>query len=165
VSFSAQIPSPSGATLRAILGGWQLNGIIQAQTGFPTTVYDPSLSIRYLTNRPNQTCDPNENAPRTVEQWFDTSCFTRRALADTAEPGSTPRDSVRGPGFARSDLALVKNIAVSGAHRIQLRVETFNLFNQTRFGQPGNQIGTPNFGRITSSDDGRVVQLAAKYSF
>jgi hypothetical protein len=44
-------------------------------------------------------------------------------------------------------------------------VEAFNLFNQTRFGQPGNTIATPNFGRITTAEDGRVIQLAAKYSF
>jgi len=138
---------------------------VQAQSGFPTTVFDPSLSIRYLTNRPDQTCDPNQDALHTVDQWFNTSCFTRRALANTAEPGSTPRDSVTGPGFARTDLSLFKNISVGGTHRIQLRVEGFNLFNQTRFGQPGNQIGTPNFGRITAAEDGRIVQLAAKYSF
>jgi hypothetical protein len=44
-------------------------------------------------------------------------------------------------------------------------VEAFNLFDQERFGQPGNQIGTPTFGAITSADDGRVMQLGIKYSF
>ena len=167
VSFSAELPTPKdfGAVVEHLAGGWQLNGIVQAQTGFPTTVVDPSLTIRYLTNRPNQTCDPNADAPHTVDQWFTTSCFARRALADTAEPGSTPRGSVRGPGFARTDLSLFKNIALTGTHRLQLRVEAFNLWNQTRFGQPGNQIGTANFGRITSADDGRIIQLAMKYSF
>jgi hypothetical protein len=167
VSFNAEIPTPEemGALATALLEGWQLNGIIQAQSGFPTTVVDNQLSIRYLTNRPNQTCDPNEGAPQTVEQWFNTSCFQRRALADTAEPGTTPRNSVRGPGFARTDLSIFRNIRVVGTHRIQLRVEAFNLFNQTRFGQPGNQIATDNFGRITSAEDGRIVQLAVRYSF
>ncbi len=166
VSFSAELPSPGeGSMMEAVLGGWQLNGIVQAQTGFPTTVFDPALSIRYLTNRPNQTCDPNDAAPRTVDQWFNTSCFARRPVAQTAEPGSTPRNSVRGPGFARTDLSLFKNVDLPRNHRIQLRVEAFNLFNQTRFGQPGNQIGTPLFGRITTSEDGRIVQLAVKYNF
>lgn len=163
VSFTAELPSPE--KMAAVLGGWQLNGIVQAQSGFPITVFDPVTSIRYLTNRPNQTCDPNDNAPHTVDQWFNTSCFQRRALADTAEPGSTPRNSVRGPGFARTDLSLFKNIDLAGTHRIQLRVEAFNLFNQERFGQPGNQIGTATFGRITSAEDGRIIQLALKYSF
>jgi outer membrane receptor protein involved in Fe transport len=167
VSFNAEIPTPDtmGPAARALLGGWQLNGIVQAQTGFPLTVTDPVTSIRFLTNRPNQICDPNEGGARTVEQWFNTSCFERRALADTAEPGSTPRNSVRGPGFSRTDLSLFKNIRFAGAHRLQLRVEAFNLFNQARFGQPGNQIGTPNFGRITTAEDGRIIQLAMRYNF
>ncbi len=167
VSFNAELPAaePLGTLGSAVLGGWQLNGIIQAQTGFPLTAIDNVLSIRYLTNRPNQTCDPNDGAPQTVAQWFNTACFERRAVPNTAEPGSTPRNSIRGPGFARTDLSLFKNIRLTNTHRIQLRIEAFNAFNQNRFGQPGNQIGTVNFGRITSAEDGRILQLAVKYSF
>jgi hypothetical protein len=100
-----------------------------------------------------------------VEQWFNTTCFERRPLAQTAEPGTTPRNSVRGPGFARTDLSLFKNVVLTGTHRLQFRFEMFNLFNQTRFGQPGFLLGSQDFGRITSSDDGRVIQLAVKYNF
>jgi hypothetical protein len=167
VSFNAELPAAEtlGTLGSAVLGGWQLNGIIQAQTGFPLTAIDNVLSIRYLTNRPNQTCDPNDGAPQTVAQWFNTACFERRAVPNTAEPGSTPRNSIRGPGFARTDLSLFKNIRLTNTHRIQLRIEAFNAFNQNRFLQPGNQIGTVNFGRITSAEDGRILQLAVKYSF
>ena len=168
VSFGAELPTPKqmGAIMEHVVGGWQVNGIVQVQTGFPTGVYDPTTDIRYLTNRPDVTCDPNGNAPHTVDQWFDTSCFVRRAVPDTGtRPGNAGRNTVRGPGFARTDLSFFKNIDMRASHRIQLRVEAFNLFNQTRFGQPGNQIGTANFGRITSSEDGRIIQLAAKYSF
>jgi hypothetical protein len=166
LSFNAELPTPSGnAMAAAILGGWQLNGIVQAQTGYPLTAVDGTSSIRYLTNRPNQICDPNEDAPNTVDEWFDTSCFQRRALAETGEPGSTPRNSIRGPGFARTDLSVFRNIRLLENHRIQLRIEAFNVFNQARFGQPGNQIGTPVFGRITSAEDGRILQLAVRYSF
>jgi hypothetical protein len=138
---------------------------VQTQTGFPLTVVDNVTSIRFLTNRPNLTCDPNENAPNTPEQWFNTSCFERRPVAQTGDVSSQGRNEVRGPGFASTDLSLFKNIALGGSHRVQLRVEGFNVFNQTRFRQPGNQIGTANFGRITQAEDGRVVQLAIKYSF
>jgi hypothetical protein len=167
VSFGAELPTPMGMgpVVQHLIGGWQLNGIVQAQTGFPLTVVDAITGIRYLTNRPNQTCDPNENAPHTVEQWFNTSCFVRRAIADTAEPGSTPRNSVRGPGFSRTDLSLFKNVDLTGPHRLQFRIEAFNLFNKARFGQPVGTIGNTDFGRITSAEDGRIVQLAVKYSF
>ncbi|HSC25658.1 MAG TPA: carboxypeptidase regulatory-like domain-containing protein [Vicinamibacterales bacterium] len=167
LSFGVELPTPRdwGAAMEHILGGWQVNGIVQAQTGFPLTVTDSITSIRYLTNRPNQTCDPNANAPHTIEQWFDTSCFQRRPLAQTAEPGSTPRNSVRGPGFAQTDLSVFKNFTLTGSHRLQFRLEAFNLFNQTRWGNPGTSVGTANFGRITSAGDGRIIQLALKYSF
>jgi hypothetical protein len=47
-----------------------------------------------------------------------------------------------------------------------VRVEAFNLFDQTRFGNPGLSVGTPStFGIITSADDGRIVQLGIKYQF
>ena len=47
------------------LGGWQANGIVQAQTGFPLTVIEPTnVSLTSLTNRPNVTCDPNDGGAR-----------------------------------------------------------------------------------------------------
>ena len=166
VSFGAELPTPDRAVLREIVGGWQLNGIVQAQTGFPFTVTDPLTDIRYMTNRPNMTCDPNANAPLTTDQYFDTSCFVRRPVATTGSGlGSEPRNAVRGPGFAQTDLSVFKNIDVHTGQRIQLRVEVFNLFNQERFSQPGNSIGTANFGKITTAADGRVAQLGIKYLF
>ena len=151
---------------RLVLGGWQANGIIQAQTGFPFTVSDSVNTIRYLTNRPNVTCDPNDG-PQTVAQYFDTSCFTRRSIAQTASGESNQgRNTVRGPGFSRVDASLFKNFAIRRSHELQLRVEAFNLFNQTRFGQPISAItSTATFGAITSADDGRIVQLGVKYTF
>jgi hypothetical protein len=167
-SFGLEFPAPEhlGAVGRHLLGGWQVNGIVQVQTGFPLTVTDPLTDIRYMTNRPNMTCDPNANAPHTTDQWFDTSCFQRRPVATTGSgPGTEPRNAIRGPGFSRTDLSLFKNIDVRAGQRIQFRIEAFDVFNQVQFGQPGNQIGTANFGRITSAADGRVVQLGIKYLF
>jgi hypothetical protein len=48
---------------------------------------------------------------------------------------------------------------------VQLRVGAFNAFNTVRFNQPGNQIGSPTFGQITSAEDGRIVQLGIEYQF
>jgi hypothetical protein len=167
LSFGYELPRLAGrdAATRLLLGGWQLNGIVQAQTGFPFTVVDPTLDIRYLTNRPDVTCNPNDG-PKTTAEYFKTSCFSRRTVAQTAErPGNEGRNIVRGPGFSRTDLSLFKNFTLPRDQRIQLRVEVFNAFNQTRFGQPEFRIGTPTFGAITSAEDGRIVQLGIKYQF
>lgn len=167
-SFAAELPrlANHGALVRHVLGGWQLNGIFQAQTGFPLTVIDPVLDIGFLTNRPDLSCDP-DGGPRTVETWFLAECFGRLALANTnGRQGDEGRHTIRGPGFKRTDLSLFKNVALGGGrHQLQLRIEAFNVFNHARFGQPGNQLGTPTFGVITSAEEGRIVQLGVKYSF
>jgi outer membrane receptor protein involved in Fe transport len=169
VSFGYELPrlADKNAAMRLTLGGWQVNGIVQGQTGFPLTAIEPNnVSLTSLTNRPNMTCDPNENAPNTVAQYFNTACFTRlTTAANGGQVGNEPRNAIRGPGFARTDVSFFKNFAVAGTQQLQLRVEFFNLFNQERFGQPGNQIGSPTFGVITSADDGRIVQLGIKYTF
>jgi hypothetical protein len=168
VSFGYELPGleDSAALVRAIGGGWQLNGIYQAQTGFPLTVTQGTvLDIRYMTSRPDVTCDPNDG-PKTTAQWFNTSCFTTLTLAQTGErPGNAGRNTVRGPGFQRTDLSIFKNFTFASRHRIQVRIEGFNIFNQARFGQPNGTIGTAPFGQITSAEDGRIVQLGLKYTF
>ncbi len=168
LSFGYELPrfEDKPVALRAIAGGWQLNGIYQAQTGFPFSVNQGGvLDIRYQTQRPDVTCDPN-NGPRTTAQWFDTSCFVARSLAASGErPGNAGRNSVRGPGFQRTDLSIFKNFDFAGRHRVQARVEAFNLWNQARFSNPSGTFGTTPFGQITTAEDGRIIQLALKYSF
>jgi outer membrane receptor protein involved in Fe transport len=165
-SFGYELPrlEDKGGFAKAVLGGWQLNGIFQAQSGFPFTVADSVLSITYLTQRPDVTCDPN-GGPKTIEKWFATECFTRRALAATAVPGNQERNTVVGPGFNRTDASLFKNFNFGGRKQLQFRIEAFNLFNQEIWGRPNNVIGTPTFGQITTADDGRIIQLGAKFSF
>jgi hypothetical protein len=168
MSFGYELPrlETSSPIVRGIAGGWQLNGIYQAQTGFPLTVTQGAvLDIRYMTSRPDVTCDPNDG-PKTTAQYFNTSCFSVLSLAQTGErPGNAGRNTVRGPGFQRTDLSVFKNFDFAGHHRIQLRIEGFNIFNQPRFGQPNGVIGTAPFGQITTAEDGRIVQLGIKYIF
>jgi hypothetical protein len=61
-----------------LLGGWQLAGIVSAQTGGPLTVTEPvDRSLRgLLADRPDLIRDSN-SGPRTPQQWFDTSAFVR----------------------------------------------------------------------------------------
>jgi hypothetical protein len=56
--------------------------------------------------------------------------------------------------------------------RVQFRAEFFDFFNHANFGQPGNVVGSPNFGRITNtrfptgeSGSSRQIQLGMKLIF
>ncbi len=66
----------------------------------------------------------------------------------------------------------MKNTELSEKIRMQFRVEVFDLFNHANFGQPGNVVGTPGFGRITNtrfptgeSGSSRQMQLGIKLIF
>ncbi|MCH7666319.1 MAG: TonB-dependent receptor [Acidobacteria bacterium] len=167
LSFGYELPGfeKKAGAMKALLGGWQVNGIAQMQTGFPFQIRTRSSNIQGLSGRPDLICDPNAG-PGTTAEWFDTSCFVELPRAATAlRQGNMGRNVVRGPGFERVDLSLFKNIFIKGDHRLQLRIEAFNAFNKLNLGTPGFRMGTSSFGRITSTNgDGRIIQLGLKYN-
>jgi Carboxypeptidase regulatory-like domain/TonB dependent receptor len=149
-----------------LLDGWQLAAIVQLQSGSPINVVTNNTTVNGI----NNTLRPNVTGPiatiGTVEKWFDTSVFT-------AVPrfGNLGRNVVIGPGFSNTDFAIIKNTKVGETLRVQFRAEFFDLFNHANFGAPGNVVGTPAFGQITStrfptgeSGSSRQIQFAVKVS-
>lgn len=160
-----------------VLGGWQTSGIISYQTGTPYTVtsasYDPA-GIGFIPSiiaggRPYLLCDPNEGAPHTVQQWFNTSCFAPQLASGIPNiAGNAGRGIIEGPPTRKVDLTLSKNVRFTESFRIQLRAEAFNAFNWTnmRLGTTPNLGRTAaTFGQITSFRDPRVLQFGAKVYF
>jgi hypothetical protein len=52
-----------------------------------------------------------------------------------------------------------------GTQQIQARIEAFNVFNWSNWGNPVLEITNANFGRILTVADPRIMQFALKYSF
>ena len=114
-----QLPGLSGGSglTRAILGGWQLNGITTISSGTPFTVYDsrnvaqqgshPEIS-GFAGSRPDVISDPNLG-PHTVEEWVSPSAFRRLdAITEAGRFGNAGRNIVRGPGQATVDASVFK---------------------------------------------------------
>lgn len=166
-----------------VLGGWQASGIVTLQTGLPFTVttsnFDPAgtgIINANPTGRPNQLCDPNVGGTGTSVQYFNTACFqaqpsntlNTRLAGFTNKVGSAGRGIVQGPGTVRVDFTMVKNIRFGENIRVQLRGETFNLFNKTNFrgfASLNSNTGGTLFGAIGTVRDPRTMQFAAKVSF
>jgi len=147
--------------------GWQLSAIFQAQSGNPFNIVTGDSTVNGVAN----TLRPDVTGPikilGSVERWFDTSVFT-------AVPrfGNLGRNVVIGPGFNNTDFSVTKNTKLSERLRAQFRVEFFDVFNHANFGRPGNVVGTPAFGRITSTrfptgeaGSSRQMQFALKLIF
>jgi hypothetical protein len=70
------------------------------------------------------------------------------------------------------DLSIFKNIGLGAGHRLQFRIETFNLFDRANFGTPDmtpfleDGEPDPNAGRITSTrTPARQMQLGIRWIF
>ena len=68
-------------------------------------------------------------------------------------------------GLPAADLSLLKETALNGSVKLQMRLEFFNLFNTPNFHQPNIIFGTPSFGRVLSAHAGREIQLGVKVIF
>jgi hypothetical protein len=160
-------PLLSNATgvAEALLGNWQINGIIRARTGLPLALsMAANQSGTALGNRPNQICSGELSSDeRSVDRWFDTNCFVAPAPGVF---GDAPRTlEISGPGLVNVDLSAFKTFDFGGP-RVQFRVEVFNLFNTTQFANPGTTVGAADFGRILSTiNPARQMQFALKLEF
>ena len=162
------VPGFAGATTgwrTALASGWRLSAIATLQSGAPFTVNlgtDRANIGSGPAQRPDATCDPNQNAPHTAAEWFNTECF---ALPAPFVFGNAERNSVLSPGYANVDFSVAKDVRVPTDVRLELRWEMFNVFNRTNFDVPNRVFGTPNFGRIFSALPARQMQLGVKVQF
>ena len=143
---------------QAIIGGWNVNAIVVAQSGYPLGMsMSSNQSGTSFGNRPNRVCSGELDNP-TIQKWFDTSCFVAPA---TGVLGNAARTTLFGPGRWNADMAISKKFG-----KFQFRTEIFNVFNHAQFAAPGTVVGAPTFGVIQSTVKGpRQIQLALKYVF
>jgi hypothetical protein len=169
--------------LNAIVGGWETGGIWTVQSGFPTTITiggsdRSNTGVGY--DRPIATgVSPYESNP-TPSRWFNPAAFVE---APAGSWGNVGRNSLVGPGVFALDFEAHKEFTMphSEHHKLQFRMEAFNVLNHPVWSIPGSNIlagaafaGQPStnahqaFGVITGIANDismRQIQLALKYSF
>ena len=155
----------SGASpiVESLLGEWSLNGITTLRTGEPLVLgVATSLLNNTLGNRANINCD-GVGMPKTVDKWFDISCFSAPAQYVF---GNSGKGNVRGPGVINQDFSLFKSFRIAEKKSLEFRAEAFNLTNTPHFSNPGTTQGNSGFGKITGTNlTPREVQLALKLTF
>lgn len=159
----------SSPLVRAVAGGWQIDGIIRVQSGFPFSVTDNrDLGLAGIGSgvRADLAGNPYLPASRSrgerVAKYFNTGAF---APAGPGTFGASGRNILRGPGFVNVDSSLLKNFRVQERWALQFRSEFFNLLNRPNFGQPNSLLTSPVFGRILTAADPRILQLGLKVIF
>ena len=167
----------SGASRAAdlIAGGWQLNGIHTLRTGAPVFIGGGgAIPLFNGGNRPNilntnfdtgvsgSDYDPGDPA---LQRKLDINAWAQPA-AFTFGNAAPSYNLLRTYGSVSEDFSIQKNFRLFEKHMLQFRTELFNAFNRVNWGGPAASINAPaNFGRITSTDPPRSIQMALKYTF
>lgn len=158
-----------GLVGKEILSGWQLNGIVTLSKGTPFTVTANSdLNLDGNNNdRPNLVGNADLGGGRSkfdrINKFFNTSAFELPAKGVPA--GNVSRNSLIGPGYINTDISAFKRFRIFEGADFLYRFEAFNLFNNTNLSAPSGTMNTANFGKITSSNSPRILQMALKLEF
>jgi len=197
-SFNAPVPfgrrarflAHAGPVLNGFIGGWQLSGTATYYSGAPFTVLDSTVNLNLgESSRPNRLSKGElltGNGRRGVDfPWFATAAFmdtpgcvnsTPRVCAPDRHgfipfrPGNSGRNILDGPGTQNFNMSLLKNFRLGEGRRIQVRWETFNIFNHPNFRLPNrnfNETAAGILGDVASSGQGgpRITQFAVRYEF
>jgi hypothetical protein len=155
----------------ARLGGWQLAGIMTAQTGQPFTV-NSAFDINRdgnLTDRLDNTAGLLQGSvagDRSVQLSLAPGMNPLTLLAAAGRDGAVGRNTFRAPSQFSFDLAITKFYNFNDRVRFHARTEIFNLFNRTNFGIPVRILESPAFGKSTyTTTPPRTIQFVFKLLF
>ena len=175
-SWLYETPAVGNAFVRQLTGGWQVSGVFVAQSGQPFTIltgvdtngnggggdrptFDPSGTL---------TPDPDTGNLRTftTSGMFLVPLGTNGLpLANSLGNGNLGRNTLRAPAWFNWDISVARRFTLPFGHRVLIRADLFNAFNQDNYGVPVNSLSNPAFGTNTNNWGNRSLLMSARYSF
>jgi hypothetical protein len=173
----------------AVLGGWQVSGQYNIQSGVPVVFGTDSFFSGKDFALPRD--------KQSLNAWFDTSQFIpfpsknadisnypawtgiqnlpgynyKPAASDSIKNGvyqdfatfvrtyPTRWADVRASRVNNFDGGIFKNFKIHERFRLQYRFEAFNAFNHVRFPAPDTNPGAATFGRVTPTEENQPRQI------
>jgi len=164
--------SGANGLVNAILGGWQTNGTVQIQSGFPLQFTATGVPA-FGGTRPNYTSlDPTVFTSGPISDrlggisggpgFLNKAAFSLPLSLQLGNiPVTTPE--FRAPLNSTISTSLNKYFPIRERMRLQFRAEIFNPFNNVVFAGPATQLGSTSFGVSSGqSNRPRNLQLALK---
>lgn len=165
-----------GRAADLLIGGWELNGTTNWSSGLPFT---PGLSSCHASSdtgpcRPDRVgsvkAGTRSGDPNQPGYWFQTTNGVVLSAAGQsdgpwAQPavdtfGNVGRNSLRGPRYFDSDIAMFKNFSITEKMKAQFQFQFYNIFNHINLGNPDGCVDCvdSNTGRNTG---GKITGIAA----
>jgi hypothetical protein len=180
-SASAIWSLPFGGT-NPWAGGWQMNALFTARSGYPFSVFDCTnafvfcmraddpFGVDRTTNSPVATGEPNEFTLLDLQQLYDIRGGYAHPLTGTSDFGPYPdtmtaRNAFRGPGAWNVDFIVGKRFRF-GNKAALIRLEAYNVFNHHNMYPRTDVAQVDSFETVTGfKDDWRRMQLGFKFEF
>jgi outer membrane receptor protein involved in Fe transport len=158
--------------IAGLIGGWQFNTIGEIQSGRPLAYNGSAILL-----------DPDVALPKDEQsfaRWFDNSST---ALNNPRQDGSFawsvlgPNDyrvikgrfpDVNEPTEPQWSFSFFKNTSVGAGNTLQIRIETFNVFNVRVYGGPNTNPASANFGIVDTASQvnfPRTIQVGVRLAF
>ena len=163
---------------KSVLGGWQITGIFNVQSGLPFTIFNcagaataeaPCPRLASTSNfDTNDLDDPTPDA--TIPNRFvffnpTVGAVTPGAVFPPFTAGTTGRNAFRGPRTWNVDAGVHKRFAITEDTSLQFRGEFFNLFNNANLFVP-QAVDISSTGYVPAFQSGRrFVQFGVKLLF
>lgn len=188
VNYLYEIPTPGvikrNGFANSILGGFQISGITQYQSGQPFTILtgvDSNGNGTAGSDRPNYNPngiflrDPVTGNLRTFTSPLVGGAFVvplglnGLPLANSLGNGNLGKNTLRAPGFWNTDLSVLKRFLLpwggESRHQFLVRADFLNAFNQDNYGRPVNNMNSTDFGKNLNNWGNRSITLSGKYVF
>jgi hypothetical protein len=176
--YSYQLPFGKGQTfdpenkvVRALVSGWQISGITRFSSGTPlgpftATCNVPQAGTCWASYNPAFTGDPRLNGDGGATPFINVAAFISPPSFTYGNTPATGAYGLRNPHFFNQDLSLSRSFQIRESLRFIFGVDSFNLFNNVRFGSIQTNITNANFGRAAAQVNlPRVFQFKARLQF
>ncbi len=134
----------------AVLGGWQLNGVLSMYSGQPFTVTAPGTSL----NAPGNSQRADLVKPEVArlggagpgQKYYDPTAFAEVRDVRFGTAGFNILDT---PGTFNLDMGLFRSFKVTERIGLQFRAEAFNFTNTPHFTGPNSNVTSSSFMEIS----------------
>lgn len=173
--------NPENKVVRSLVSGWQISGITRFASGTPLGPFLASCNVPqagtcWASYNPNFTGPVRINggwghgnvntAVANATPFIDVNAFISPAAFTYGNTPATGAYGLRNPHFLNQDLSLSRNFQVRENLRVGFGADSFNLFNNVRFGGINTNITSASFGKVTSQINlPRVFQFKLRVEF
>jgi hypothetical protein len=189
LSLTANYEIPGFSQGKGPLGhatnGWAISDITILQSGLPFTVFtnapfQPVLNsngqpIAYASGSGDYNADgynydfPNVSSYSTPtgRQSYLHGIFSKTNFPVPAFglEGNELSNRFRGPGYADSDITILKNTVLTQRFNFEFRFDIFDVFNRPNLTNMDSNLPDGTFGQATSQKNPRWIQIGANLTF